>query len=133
MARFISISFVLIVISNTFIFAQKYVPVPMRMLVQETVLVAAPFISSKELPKAVDADQLATVTINVYNNANSNYLMLEVLGASKAMEFQLTNAHGEEMYSGAILGTQLVETESWPAGTYYFFCGEKREKIDLTK
>lgn len=130
MGRFISISLVLVaVISNTFIFAQKYVPIPMRMLVQETALVSAPFMFN-ELPKA---DEASTITINVYNNANSNYLMLEVLGASKLMSFQLTNAQGEEMYSGAISGTQLVETESWPAGTYYFLCGNKRETIDLTK
>jgi hypothetical protein len=69
----------------------------------------------------------------VYNNPSSNYLVLEVLGASQAMKFQLINAQGEEMYSGTIRGTQLIETESWPVGTYYFLCGTKRETVYVTR
>lgn len=132
MARFISISLVLI-ISNTFIFAQKYGPVPMRMLVQETGLVT-PFVYEDDgLLRAAEVDRSAAVTMHIYNNPNSNYLTLEVLGASKTMPFQLVNTQGEEVYSGSILGTQLIETESWPAGTYYFLCGTKRETIYITK
>ncbi|TSJ41172.1 hypothetical protein [Fluviicola chungangensis] len=131
MGRFISISLVAIIISNTVVFAQKHEPVPMRMLLQETVLFAIPF-SSEEMVRT-DVDQLSAVTINIYNNVNSNYLTLEVLGASKVMTFQLLNAEGQEMYAGEILGTQLVETQSWPAGTYYLLCGTKRETIDLIK
>lgn len=132
MGRFFSISLVL-VISNTFLFAQKYGPVPMRMLVQETALVT-PFIYEDEgLLKAADANQSTPIAMHIYSYANSNYLTLEVLGASKALEFQLINAQGKEMYSGAILGTQLIETESWPTGTYYFLCGTKRETIYISK
>lgn len=133
MARFISISLSLAaIISNMFIFAQKHAPIPMRMLVQETVLAAAPF-SYNELPEAAAADRAVAVTMHVYNNSGSNYLLLEVVGASKAMAFRLVNAQGEEIYSGTIRGTQLIETETWPAGTYYFLCGTKRETIDVTK
>ncbi|WP_430403063.1 hypothetical protein [Fluviicola sp.] len=132
MARFISISLVLI-ISNTFIFAQKYGLIPMRMLVQETGLVT-PFVYEDEgLLRTAEADRASAVTMHLYNNANSNYLMVEILGASKVMPFQLVNTQGEEVYSGSILGTQLIETESWPAGTYYFLCGTKRETIYITK
>lgn len=132
MGRFISISLVL-VISNTFVFAQKYGSVSMRMLVQETALVT-PFIYEDDgFLKAVIADQTTPITTHIYSYANSNYLTLEVSGASKAMEFQLINDQGKEMYSGAILGTQLIETESWPAGTYHFLCGTKRETIYLSK
>lgn len=132
MARFISIGLVLI-ISNTFIFAQKYGLVPMRMLVQETGLVT-PFVYEDEgLFSAAETDRSTAVTMHIYNNANSNYLMVEVLGASKVMPFQLVNTQGEEIYSGSILGTQLIETESWPAGTYYFLCGAKRETLYITK
>ena len=132
MARFISISLVLI-ISNTFIFAQKYGLIPMRMLVQETGLVT-PFVYEDEgLLRAVEADKAAAITMHIYNNPNSNYLMVEVLGASKVMPFQLIDSQGKEMYSGSILGTQLIETETWPAGTYYFICGTKRETIYVTK
>lgn len=131
MARFISLSLIAI-ISNTFIFAQKHVPIPMRMLVQETVLAANPF-ANDELPKTADADKATAVSMYVYNNPSSNYLVLEVLGASQVMKFQLINTQGEEMYSGTIRGTQLIETETWPAGTYYFLCGKKRETIYVTK
>jgi hypothetical protein len=132
MARLISLSLVLI-ISNTFIFAQKYGLIPMRMLVQETGLVT-PFVYEDEgLLRTAEADRAATVTMHIYNNANSNYLMVEVLGASKAMPFQLIDTQGKEVYSGSILGTQMIETESWPAGTYYFICGTKRETIYVTK
>lgn len=132
MARLISIGLVLI-ISNTFIFAQKYGLVPMRMLVEETGLVT-PFVYEDEgLLRMTETDRATAVTMHIYNNANSNYLMVEVLGASKVIPFQLVNTQGEEIYSGSILGTQLIETESWPAGTYYFLCGAKRETIYITK
>ncbi|AEA45038.1 T9SS type A sorting domain-containing protein [Fluviicola taffensis] len=131
MGRFFSISLFAALISNAFVFAQKQTPNPIRLLVQET-RVIAPFISN-ELPTTSESGSSAPVTMHVYNNMSSNYLTLEVLGASKVMEFQLINEDGQEMYSGTIRGTQLVEIESWPTGTYYFLCGSKREKIDLTK
>lgn len=131
MARFIFISF-LVAISNTVIFAQKFLPIPMRMFVEETALVTTPFIQS-EPPKTVIADQPSGITVYVYNNASSNYVMLEVLGASQLMPFQLINSQGEEMYSGSIRGTQLIETESWPVGTYYLLCGTKRETLYVSK
>lgn len=131
MARFIFISF-LVAISNTVIFAQKFLPIPMRMFVEETALVTTPFIQS-EPTKTVIADQPSGITVYVYNNASSNYVMLEVLGASQLMPFQLINSQGEEMYSGSIRGTQLIETESWPVGTYYLLCGTKRETLYVSK
>lgn len=131
MARFISIVLIAI-ISNTFVFAQKHAPIPMRLLVQETVLAANPFISD-EFTKTAVPDKITSVSMYVYNNPSSNYLVVEVLGASQTMKFQLINTQGEEMYSGTIRGTQLIETESWPVGTYYFLCGTKRETVYVTR
>ena len=129
MARFISFGLVVVVISNMVAFAQKYEPVPMCLFVQETAL--DPF-SSGEL--SASNDQSAFLTMNIHNTYNSNYLTLEVIGeAVKAIPFELVNAQGEEMYSGTISGTQLIETESWPVGTYYFRCGSKRETIYIMR
>jgi hypothetical protein len=132
MGRFISISLVAVLISNTVVLAQKYMPLPVRMFDQETALVATPFIQN-DLPKTTKAEQAANVTIHIYNYTNSNYLTLEVLGASEAMTFQLINSQGQEMYSGTIRGTQLIEKESWPDGTYYLLCGSKRETLYVSK
>jgi hypothetical protein len=131
MARFISISLVVAVICNTLIFAQKHGPIPIRMLEKEIAMNATPWMSS-ELVKTTGEDHTTAVAMHVYHNTSSHYLVLEVLGASKVMAFQLINEEGKEIYSGAIRGTQLVETESWPAGTYYFLCGTKREQIDIS-
>jgi hypothetical protein len=132
MARLISISLVAAVISNLFVFAQKNESVPMRMLVQESVLTSVPFVYDG-LGETAEAEKTSSVTMHVDNTANSNYLMVEVQGAPQAMPFQLMNSQGKEVYSGSIRGTQLVDTESWPAGTYYFLCGTKRETIYITK
>jgi hypothetical protein len=121
MARFIfSISFLVVLVNSMFVFSQKYEPIQMCMLVDETTLFenAEPAVS----PMAV----------NIYSNFNSNYLTLEVI-APKAVPFQLVDTSGEEVYSGTISGTQLIETESWPVGTYYFVSGTKREKIYITR
>jgi hypothetical protein len=130
MARFISIILAVVVISNMFAFAQKYEPVPMCLFVQEETALDQAY--SGELSEA--NDQSASLTMNIHNTFNSNYLTLEVIGgAPKAMPFELVNAQGEEMYSGTISGTQLIETESWPVGTYYFRCGSKRETIYIMR
>jgi hypothetical protein len=123
MARFVSISLVAVVLGNMFAFAQKYEPVPMCTFVQEEV----PVNEGTAVSSAV------SVTMHSYSYVNSNYLTLEVLGVPQPMPFQLINSQGKEMYSGSIRGTQLVETESWPAGTYYFICGNKRETIYISK
>jgi hypothetical protein len=129
MARFISFSLAVVVISNMFAFAQKYEPVPMCLFVQETTPDHA---YSGELSEA--SDKSASLTMNIHNTFNSNYLTLEIIGGTaKAMPFELVNAQGEEMYSGTISGTQLIETESWPVGTYYFRCGSKRETIYIMR
>ena len=120
MARFIfSFSLAIVVISNTFVFSQKYEPIPMCMLVDETVLL--------ESEAAV-----SPMAVNIYSNFNSNYLTLEVL-SPKALPFKLVNSRGDEVYAGSISGTQLIETESWPVGTYYFLCGTKRETVYITR
>lgn len=129
MARLISFSLAVVVISNMFAFAQKYEPVPMCLFVQETAFDQAYSGNSSEAN-----DQSAFLTMNIHSTFNSNYLTLEVIGgAAKAMPFELVNAQGEEMYSGTISGTQLIETESWPVGTYYFRCGSKRETIYIMR
>lgn len=131
MARFISISLAVVVMSNLFAFAQKYEPVPMCLFVQENLPENQPY--SSELSSGTE-DQSASLTMNIHSTFNSNYLTLEVIGgAPKAMPFDLVNAQGEEMYSGTISGTQLIETESWPVGTYYFRCGSKRETIYILR
>lgn len=127
MARFVSISLVVVVLSNMFVFAQKYEPVPMCLFVQETGLAIDQSVPGEAV------DQSASVTMNIYSYVYSNYLTLEVLDAPQAMPFKLINTQGQEMYSGTIRGTQLVETESWPAGTYYFICGNKRETLYISK
>lgn len=129
MARFLSISLVAVVISNLFAFAQKYEPVPMCLFVQETDL------DNASLPDGSleTSGQAAPMTLNIHNTFNSNYLTLEVFGLSKAVPFQLINAQGAEMYAGTISGTQLIETESWPVGTYYFLCGNRRETVYIMR
>ncbi|WP_343634177.1 hypothetical protein [Fluviicola sp.] len=129
MARFLSISLVAVVISNLFAFAQKYEPVPMCLFVQESDLENQSF-SDGSLETA---DKAAPMTLNIHNTFNSNYLTLEVFGLSKAVPFQLVNSQGVEMYTGTISGTQLIETESWPAGTYYFLCGNRRETVYIMR
>lgn len=129
MARFISFSLAVVVISNMFAWAQKYEPVPMCLFVQETTLDP---VYSDEFSGS--DDQSAFLTMNIHSTFNSNYLTLELIGGTaKAMPFELVNAQGEEMYSGTISGTQLIETESWPVGTYYFRCGSKRETIYIMR
>ena len=129
MARFISLSLAVVVVSNMFTFAQKYEPVPMCLFVQET---AYDQFHSGEVSGS--NDQSASLTMNIHNTYNSNYLTLEIIGGTaKALPFELVNAQGEEMYSGTISGTQLIETESWPVGTYYFRCGSKRETIYIMR
>lgn len=130
MARFVSISLAVVVISNMFAFAQKYEPVPMCLFVQENL----PENQSYSAELSGITDQSAFLTMNIHSTFNSNYLTLEVIGgAPKAMPFELVNAQGEEMYSGTISGTQLIETESWPVGTYYFRCGSKRETVYIMR
>ncbi|MGV3612405.1 MAG: hypothetical protein ACO1N0_15710 [Fluviicola sp.] len=121
MARFIVSISLLVVLSNSlFVFSQKYEPIQMCMLVDETTLL--------ENTEAVTSP----MTVNIYSNFNSNYLTLEV-HTPKAIPFQLVSSSGEEVYSGTISGTQLIETESWPVGTYYFVSGTKRERIYITR
>lgn len=124
MARFISsISLAVVVINSLFAFSQKYEPIPVCKLVDETALLEnAPSVETTS----------SSVTVTIYSNFNSNYLTLEVI-TPKAVPFQLVNAQGMEMYSGTIRGTQLIETELWPAGTYYLLCGTRRETIYILK
>ena len=124
MARFISsISLAVVVINSMFAFSQKYEPIPVCKLVDETALLEnAPSVETTS----------SSVTVTIYSNFNSNYLTLEVV-TPKAVPFQLVNAQGMEMYSGTIRGTQLIETELWPAGTYYLLCGTKRETIYIMR
>ncbi len=125
MARFIfSISLAVVVINSMFAFSQKYEPIPVCKLVDETALL--------ENAPDVNGTSASSMTINIHNNFNSNYLTLEVV-TPKAVPFQLVNAQGNEMYSGTIRGTQLIETALWPAGTYYLLCGLKRETIYISK
>ncbi len=126
MARFIfTISLAVVLINNMFAFSQKqkYEPIQMCMLVDETNLL--------ENAGAVTS-VTSTMAVNIYSNFNSNYLTLEVI-TPKPVQFQLVDNRGEEVYSGTISGTQLIETESWPVGTYYFVSGTKREKIYITR
>lgn len=121
MERFIfSISLVVVLVNNMFGFSQKYEPIPMCMLVDESTLL-------ENVERAA-----SPMAVNIYSNFNSNYLTLEVQ-APKAVPFQLVNSRGEEVYSGTINGTQLIETESWPVGTYYFVSGTTRERIYITR
>jgi hypothetical protein len=106
------------------VFAQKYEPVPMCLFVQETALDNSAY--SVDPLETSGTGKSASITLNIHNTFNSNYLTLEVFGLSKAIPFQVINTQGEEMYSGTISGTQLIETESWPVGTYYFLCGNRR-------
>ena len=126
MARFIfSISLAVVVINSMFAFSQKYEPIPVCKLVDETALL-------ENAPSSFSETPSSSVTVNIYSNFNSNYLTLEVV-TPKAVPFQLVNAQGYEMYSGTIRGTQLIETELWPQGTYYFLCGTKRETIYIMR
>jgi len=126
MARFIfSISFAVAVINSMFAFSQKYEPIPVCKLVDETALL-------ENAPSAFSETSASSVTVTIYSNFNSNYLTIEVV-TPKAVPFQLVNMQGGEMYSGSIRGTQLIETESWPVGTYYFLCGSRRETVYITR
>jgi hypothetical protein len=132
MARFISLSLVVVCFVNSLLFAQKHVPIPVRLLLQETTLIATPW-NSPNSDITFDVPEYTRVSMHVYANPSSNYLVVEVLGSTQVMEFRIVTAQGEEMYSGTIRGTQMIETETWPAGTYYFVCGSRMEPIHLSK
>ena len=72
-------------------------------------------------------------SIDVICTPNTDYLSLEVSGTKELTSFQFLDQTGKEMYSGAVRGIQIIDTSTWPTGTYYLNCGNKRETIYIMK
>ena len=73
---------------------------------------------------------------NIYNihcNVNSDYLTLEVYGLKKITAFEIRDDQGMLIYSGGIVGSQLIETTTWKSGTYYISLGNKTERFNISK
>ncbi len=72
-------------------------------------------------------------SVDVICTPNTDYLSLEVSGSKELTSFQFLDPTGKEMYSGAVRGIQIIDTSTWPTGTYYLNCGNKRETIYIMK
>lgn len=87
-------------------------------------------IAQNTLPVSED---LNPTSIIVRSSPNTDYITLELSQNRESIAFEIYGMDGKEVYVGKISGTQIIETSTWPSGTYFVICGLQREKFIVSK